>query len=48
MKLNLMNSKLLSWDGVRMSPLGMSATIWPNVPGDNECGAAGGMTGRGN
>jgi hypothetical protein len=44
---------LISWDGVRLSPLGMSATIWPTVAAqmidDDECGAVGGMrTGRGN
>jgi hypothetical protein len=35
---------LVSWGGVRLSPLGTSATIWPIVPApDDECGAVGGM-----
>jgi hypothetical protein len=36
--------------GVRLSPLGTSATIWPIVPApDDDCGAIGGMKiGRGN
>jgi hypothetical protein len=41
----------VSWSGVRLSPLGMSASIWPIVlvpDGDDECGAVGGMIGRGN
>jgi hypothetical protein len=35
---------------VRSSPLGTSATIWPIVPAldDDECGAVGGMVGKGN
>jgi hypothetical protein len=30
---------LVSWNGVRLSPLGKSATIWPTVPApvDDEC-----------
>jgi hypothetical protein len=43
---------LVSWGGVRLSPLGTSATNWPIVPApmmDDECGAVGGMRiGRGN
>jgi hypothetical protein len=47
---------LISWGGVRLSPLGTPATIWPIVPApddddddDDECGALGGMRfGRGN
>jgi hypothetical protein len=34
------------WGGVRLSPLGTSATNWPIVPApddDDECGAVGGM-----
>jgi hypothetical protein len=40
----------VSWGGVRLSPLGTSATDWSIVPGpDDEHGAFGGMTiGRGN
>jgi hypothetical protein len=36
--------------GVRPSPLGTSATIWPTAPAPHdECGAVGGMRlGRGN
>jgi hypothetical protein len=35
----------VSWGGVRLSPLATAATNWPIVPapGDNECGAVGGM-----
>jgi hypothetical protein len=35
----------VSWGGVRLSPLGTSATNWPIVPApdDDECGAVGGM-----
>jgi hypothetical protein len=50
---------LVSWDAVRLSPLGTSATNWPIVPApdddddddddDDECGAVGEMRiGRGN
>jgi hypothetical protein len=43
---------LVSWGGVRLSPLGTSATNWPIVPApddNNACGAIGGMRiGRGN
>jgi hypothetical protein len=41
---------LVSWGGVRLSPLGTSANIWPIVPApDDECGVVGGMRiGRGN
>jgi hypothetical protein len=44
---------LVSWGGVRLSPLGTSATICPIVPDPDdrwyECGAVGGMKiGRGN
>jgi hypothetical protein len=43
---------LVSWGGVRLSPLGTSVTNWPIVPApddDDECGAVGGMRiGRGN
>jgi hypothetical protein len=42
---------LVSWGGVRLSPLGTSATVRPIVPAsdDDECGAVGGMRiGRGN
>jgi hypothetical protein len=42
---------LVSWDGVRLSPLGTSPTNWPIVPApdDNECGAVDGMRiGKGN
>jgi hypothetical protein len=46
---------IVSCGGVRLSPLGRSATIWPIVPApnndddDDECGAVGGMRiGRGN
>jgi hypothetical protein len=41
----------VSWGGVRLSPLGTSATNWPIVPApdDDECGAVGGIRiGRGN
>jgi hypothetical protein len=37
--------------GVRLSPLGTAATVWPTVPApdDDDCGAIGGMTiGTGN
>jgi hypothetical protein len=36
---------LVSWGGVRLSPLGKSATNCPFVPtpDDDECGAVGGM-----
>jgi hypothetical protein len=38
---------LVSWGGVRLSPLGTSATNWPIVPArmidDDECGAVGGI-----
>jgi hypothetical protein len=36
---------LVSWGGVRLSPLGTSATNWPIAPApdDDECGAVGGM-----
>jgi hypothetical protein len=35
---------------VSLSSFGTSATVWPIVPAldDDECGAAGGMIGRGN
>jgi hypothetical protein len=34
----------LGWGGVRLSPLGTSATNWPIVSApDDECGAVGGM-----
>jgi hypothetical protein len=35
---------------VKLSPLGTSATAWPIPPvsDDDECGAVGGITGRGN
>jgi hypothetical protein len=43
------------WGAVRMSPLGTSVTIWPIVlapddddDDDDECGAVGGMIGKGN
>jgi hypothetical protein len=39
---------LISWGGVRLSPLGTSATVWPIVPApddDDECGGVGEMTG---
>jgi hypothetical protein len=42
---------LFSWCGVRLSPLGTSATNWRIVPSpdDDECGVVGGMRiGRGN
>jgi hypothetical protein len=43
---------LVSWVGVRLSPLGTSATNWPIVPApddSDEYGAVGGMrVGRGN
>jgi hypothetical protein len=41
---------LVSWGGVRLSPLCTSANIWPIVPApDEECGIVGGMRiGRGN
>jgi hypothetical protein len=43
---------LVSWVGVRLSPLGTSATSWPIVPApdddDDESKAVGGMSGRGN
>jgi hypothetical protein len=42
---------LVSWSGVRLSPLGTSVTDWPIVPtsDDDECGAVGGIKiGRGN
>jgi hypothetical protein len=46
---------LVFWGGVRLSPLGTSATNWPVVPtpddddDDDECGAVGEMRiGRGN
>jgi hypothetical protein len=41
-----------SWGGVRLSPPGISAAIWPIVPAQmmdgDECGAVGGMIGRQN
>jgi hypothetical protein len=46
---------LVSWGGMRLSPLGTSAINWPIVPApdddvdDDECGAVGGMRiGKGN
>jgi hypothetical protein len=42
---------LVSWGGVRLSPLGTVATVWPIVPApdDDHCGAIRGMRiGRGN
>jgi hypothetical protein len=43
---------LVAWGGVRLSPLGTSATNWPIVPArpiNDVCGAVGGMRiGRGN
>jgi hypothetical protein len=46
------SAETVSWDGVRLSPLGTSATNWPIVPApdDNDkSGAVGGMRiGRGN
>jgi hypothetical protein len=42
---------LLYLSGARLSPLGMSATIWPIVPApddDDECGLVDGMIGRAN
>jgi hypothetical protein len=40
---------LVSWGGVRLSPLGTSVTNWPIVPAPDECGAVGGMRiGKGN
>jgi hypothetical protein len=35
----------MGWGGVRLSPLGTSATNWPIVPApdDGDCGAVGGM-----
>jgi hypothetical protein len=45
-------SSVLFWGGVRLSPLGTSATNWLTVPAqmiDDECGAVGGMRiGKGN
>jgi hypothetical protein len=39
----------VSWSGVRLSPLGTSATNWPIRMIDDECGAVGGMIiGKGN
>jgi hypothetical protein len=44
--------EFLSWSGVRLSPLGTSATIWPmylpRMMDDDECGVVGAMIGRGN
>jgi hypothetical protein len=42
---SLVSLSLVSQGGVRLSPLGTSATIWPivPVPDDDECGAVGGM-----
>jgi hypothetical protein len=41
-----------SWGGVRLSPLGTLATIWPIIPtlmmDDDECGAVCGMNDKGN
>jgi hypothetical protein len=48
-----MLSFLVSWGGLRLSPLDTSATNWPMVPApdgddDDECGAIGGIRiGRG-
>jgi hypothetical protein len=42
-------SFLVCWSGVRLSPLGTSATYQPRMRDDDECGAVGGMRiGRGN
>jgi hypothetical protein len=45
-------SVVVSWVGVRFSPLGASTIIgvWyqPRMMDDDECGAIGGMIGRGN
>jgi hypothetical protein len=40
---------LVSWDRMRLSPLGTLATNWPTVPAaddNDECGAVGGMRSR--
>jgi hypothetical protein len=40
---------LIPWGGVRLSPLGMSATIWTTVPNleyGDDCGAVGGISKR--
>jgi hypothetical protein len=41
---------LVSVGEVRLSPLGTSATVWPVAPApdDDECGAVGGTSDRGN
>jgi hypothetical protein len=36
------NIFLVSWGGVRLSPLGTSATNWPTVSVPDECGVVGG------
>jgi hypothetical protein len=30
------NQLLISWGGVRLSPLGMSATMWPIIPAPDD------------
>jgi hypothetical protein len=43
---------LVSWGGMKLSPLGTSVTIWPIVPApmidNDECGVVGVMIGKGN
>jgi hypothetical protein len=43
---------VVSWDEVRLSPLGTSAIVWPiyqpRMMDDDDCGAVGGISGRRN
>jgi hypothetical protein len=46
---HLIRVVLVPWGGVRLSPLGTAATLWPIVPAPDDHGTVGGMRiGRGN